>query len=139
MKTLFIVRTKSREQGTVGTAWLDKKNNWVSLELPDLNNLPRVSCIPVGEYKVVWTYSPTFKKYTYQIMNVPKRGGIRIHSGNWAGLAGKYRTHSQGCPLLGIKLGVLKGQIAVLSSRLAVQQFETAMQRKPFLLKVTYA
>lgn len=139
MKMLFITRARSTNQGTVGSAYLDKKNNWVSLELPDLNNMPEVSCIPVGTYKVAWTYSPTFKKYTYQILNVPNRGGIRIHSGNWAGLKGKFRTHSKGCPLFGMKLGVLKNQMAVLSSRLAVQQFEKAMGKKTFLLKVSYA
>lgn len=139
MKTLYLIRTKSTEQGTFGVAYYNKKLSWLSLELPDLNNLPRVSCIPVGEYIVKWTYSPRFKRHTYEIMNVRGRGGIRIHSGNFAGHYNKYRSHSQGCPLFGVKLGIIKDQLAVLSSKIAVWQFEKTFNKETFLLRISYA
>lgn len=139
LQTVYLVRTKSTQQGTPGVLYLDQKRSWVTLELPDLNNLPRVSCIPVGRYRCSWSFSPRFQRYTYILHNVPGRGHIRIHSGNWAGLRGKYRSHSLGCPLLGKKIGILRGQLAVLSSRLAVQEFERAMKKQDFILEVRYA
>lgn len=41
-------------------------------------------CIPDGTYKVKWTFSPRFMKYTYELQNVKGYTGIRIHSGNYA-------------------------------------------------------
>lgn len=40
------------------------------------------TAIPKGVYKVEYTYSPKYKKYMLQLMNVPGFSGIRIHSGN---------------------------------------------------------
>lgn len=39
-------------------------------------------CIPVGRYRVVYTYSPKFKKEMPLLLNVPHRSYIRIHTGN---------------------------------------------------------
>lgn len=71
-----------------------------TLELPWKNNLSIVSCIPEGAYTCKWTFSPKFRKYTYQVMDVPKRTGIRFHRGNYA--AGK-KVDIEGCILLGEK------------------------------------
>ena len=40
------------------------------------------TCIPIGTYKVVNTYSNRFKKILPLLMDVPGYKGIRIHSGN---------------------------------------------------------
>lgn len=40
------------------------------------------TCIPYGEYKVVLTYSPKFKRELPLIMDVPNFEGVRIHRGN---------------------------------------------------------
>lgn len=59
--------------------------------------------IPEGEYIMTYTKSPAFSmKEPYKsianarvpILSVPKRLGIRIHAGNWAG-------ESKGCILIG--------------------------------------
>ena len=52
------------------------------------------TAIPYGTYEIKWTYSPRFKKYTPQLMNVPSFEGIRIHAGNSS-------TDTEGCLLLG--------------------------------------
>lgn len=52
------------------------------------------TAIPVGDYKVLRTYSPRFKKMMAQIMNVKGFAGVRIHAGNSA-------KDTDGCPLLG--------------------------------------
>jgi len=50
--------------------------------------------IPAGKYKLAMTYSPKFKKLMPEILNVPNRTGIRIHSGN-------IPEDSDGCILVG--------------------------------------
>lgn len=51
----------------------------------DLKTEINESCrIPDGVYKVIWTYSPSFKEYLYEIEGVKSRSGIRIHKANVA-------------------------------------------------------
>ena len=66
-------------------------NCW-TLELPDLGNKPRVSCIPKGEYKVTKRYSSKYK-YHFHVLDVPDRSYILIHNGN-------YNWHTKGCILV---------------------------------------
>lgn len=70
------------------------------------------TAIPYGTYEIKWTYSPRFKKYTPQLMNVPSFEGIRVHAGNTA-------EHTEGCLLLGEnkKVGM------VLNSRATINKF----------------
>jgi len=49
--------------------------------------------IPAGEYKLVRTFSPKFKKQLPLLENVPDREGIRIHRGS-------IPEHSKGCILV---------------------------------------
>lgn len=60
------------------------------------------TAIPKGTYKVEYTYSPKYKKYMLQVMNVPGFAGIRIHAGNT-------NKDTEGCILLGknTKIGEL--------------------------------
>ena len=70
------------------------------------------TAIPYGTYQIKWTYSPRFKKYTPQLMNVPSFEGIRIHNGNSS-------DHTEGCLLLGEnkKVGM------VLNSKATIAKF----------------
>lgn len=52
------------------------------------------TAIPKGTYKVEYTYSPKYKKYMLQVMNVPGFAGIRFHAGNT-------NKDTEGCILLG--------------------------------------
>lgn len=128
-------RIMTGDQGTRGVFSLESYT-WVSLELPWRLNLPNVSCIPPGEYQVIWSKSPKFRRFTYEIINVPGRGGIRIHSGTYAGDVQKgFKSHSQGCPLLGRYLGT-SNQLMLLRSRDATMEFEGVGNRRPFRLLV---
>lgn len=67
-----------------------------TLELPWLENKKAVSCIPVGEYLMVWGWSPRFKKNFWRI-GVPGRTGILIHKGNTL-------KDTSGCILVGTEV-----------------------------------
>jgi len=60
----------------------EKVFNCWTLELPDLDNQPRISCIPKGEYNVVKRFSPKYK-YHFHILEVPNRSYILIHQANF--------------------------------------------------------
>lgn len=70
------------------------------------------TAIPYGTYEIKWTYSPRFKKYTPQLMNVPSFEGIRIHVGNTS-------ADTEGCLILGKNKQVGK----VLNSRATINKF----------------
>lgn len=70
------------------------------------------TAIPYGTYEIKWTYSPRFKKYTPQLMNVPSFEGIRIHAGNTS-------ADTEGCLILGENKQVEK----VLNSRATINKF----------------
>ena len=48
--------------------------------------------IPTGTYELERTWSPKFRKFLPEILNVPERSGIRIHRGT-------IPEHSTGCVL----------------------------------------
>lgn len=70
------------------------------------------TAIPYGIYEIKWTYSPRFKKYTPQLMNVPSFEGIRIHAGNTS-------ADTEGCLILGKNKQVGK----VINSRDTINKF----------------
>lgn len=53
-----------------------------TLERPWKDNETDISCIPVGVYRLAFTYSPRFERYMLEITDVPDRTGIRVHSAN---------------------------------------------------------
>lgn len=100
-----------------------------TLELSWKDNKPNISCISTGEYLCNWTFSPKFMKYTYQIMDVPYRSGIRFHPASWF-------SSLQGCIALGTHYTDLnKDDSADLAnSKKSIKKFEDLMERKPFKL-----
>ena len=64
-----------------------------TLELPWKQNARQVSCIPAGMYDVVKRQSPKYGQH-FQLLNVPGRDMILIHSGN-------FTRDTHGCILVG--------------------------------------
>lgn len=130
--TVTIDRTKYTSKQVTG--YLVAKNAGASftcktLELPDLNNAPNISCIPKGVYEVSYTLSPRLMKYTYEIKGVPNRSGIRFHSAN-------YFSDLKGCIALGNGLVDINkdGELDTINSRATIKAFEGFMGNKPFTL-----
>ena len=84
------------------------------------------TAIPYGTYEIKWTYSPRFKKYTPQLMNVPSFEGIRIHAGNTS-------ADTEGCLILGENKQVGK----VLNSRATINKFYPIIKEACFNGNVT--
>lgn len=100
-----------------------------TLERPYKGNKNGISCVPKGIYSVKYTFSPKFLKYTYQLVNVPKRSGIRIHSASfWHDL--------EGCIALGSDYKYIDKdkQIDIINSRKTIQKFEELLNKKDFTL-----
>ena len=62
---------------------------------------------------------------------------IEIHSANFAGDASKgYISQLLGCIALGLSVGVLNGQLAVLNSKGAIADFEAKQNKEDFQLTI---
>lgn len=142
MKSAIILRDASTDQGTPGRIYFGT-DKLACLELPDLGNLPEVSCVLAGTYDAVWDYSRHLDRFCYHLIDDETgRTGIRIHSGNFAGDSSKgWQTDVEGCILLGLIAGNIanregKMQTAVLDSHLALEHFNLWGNRDTFKLTI---
>lgn len=139
MNKALLIRHTASDQGTIGilTTGVFK---CLTLELPWNDNINNYSCIPEGTYTCRYSKSRALKKSTYELLKVKSRGGIRVHSGNWAGDKRKgYRSDVLGCILLGRKIYLNAGsakQVMIGTSSPTVQQFEALMCHEPFELTI---
>jgi Family of unknown function (DUF5675) len=109
-------------------------------ELPWLNNMRKISCVPVGEYEIRIVQSPKFGR-VYQLQEVPKRSHVLIHPANFMGDSVTWDTQLQGCIALGFRRVRManrhgKQQLALGVSRSAVEAFQNALLAKPAMLKI---
>ena len=137
-RVVNLCRMRRSDQGTEGMLFFGGFNCY-TLELPWRDNQRSISCIPPGDYLTKTRQSPRFG-LTYHVTEVPGRSYILIHSGNWAGDTSKgYKTHVNGCILLGKSRGWLAGQVAVLNSRITVRRFMEHMAYDQFTLRILEA
>ena len=138
MNDVYLFRLRRHDQGTEGQLLTTGFNSY-TLELPWRDNKRNISCIPAGVYDCIIRRSPRFG-LTYWVLKVPDRTYILIHSGNWAGdRALGFKTHVNGCILLGKKMGYLQEQRAVLNSRITIRKFANLMKNKEFKLHIMEA
>jgi hypothetical protein len=105
---------------TIGKLYIDGHYFCDTLEdtvRPNGKKIASKTAIPAGDYKVIKSYSPRFKKILPEILNVPNFTGVRIHAGNTA-------KDTDGCVLLGLN----KTKGAVLDSQTTMAYF---MARTP--------
>lgn len=90
-----------------------------TLELPWKNNERRVSCIPIGNYKLKLHTSPKFGK-CYWVKDVPSRDAILIHPAN-------YTRQLLGCIAVGLDHKDIDkdGELDLVSSRKAMDKILT--------------
>lgn len=131
-----VVLRRDYDDGTQTIGTLSIKRNGASLtlktlELPYKNNAKNISSIPKGTYQCKYTFSPRFLKYTYEIMNVTGRTGIRVHTAN-------YVSSLQGCIALGMSHKDINqdGKLDAYESKKALDAFEGMLGRQPFTLTI---
>lgn len=92
--------------------------SFCTLELPDLNNHPQTSCIPIGTYPIIKSEGWGNIPYPhFAIQNVPNRQGICLHKGN-------YHTDILGCIICGDKHQDINGdgELDVVDSGITLQK-----------------
>lgn len=122
MLDVFLIRSASDDEGTIGHL-IAPEFEAAIIEPPWRDNEVGRSCIPEGEHLCGLYESPTYGQ-VYQVQQVPDRTWILIHAGNWAGdeLKG-YRSHSDGCLLIGADHAKIYGQKAVKNSRVTMRRW----------------
>lgn len=120
---LRLVRVAEHNGATLGTLAFDGLPELVTLENAWRQNKRVISCIPPGTYKIKRKVSPRFG-LTYEVCNVQGRTHILFHVGN---------THvdTSGCILVGGRYGTIRGESAVLNSRVAMQRFMERLKDHP--------
>ena len=121
--------------GVITTMNGDKLWSAHTLELKWEANINNVSCIPTGIYLCKYTRSNRLSAsaghdvFTYEVMNVPHRAGIRFHSANFA-------RQLLGCIALGNSVLDIDGDgvMDIAGSRDAIRKFEEIMNRNDFTL-----
>lgn len=119
---ITIERTSTGKNGTFGKLYLfgvESTQCLYTLEPPDFNNKPNISCIPIGEY--VCRYDGK----DLRIYDVPNRLGIKIHQGN-------YLKDTKGCILVGESIDS-KG---IWNSTLAYYTLISVVGKKFFILTI---
>lgn len=139
MKKVYLIRYRADEAATLGTLTVPNAQLYTckTLELPWINNEQSISCIPVGEYKCVYSRSPLLSiksgkdVFTYEVLDVPNRDGIRIHKAN-------FFYELRGCIALGNALKDINGDgnMDVINSDDTLERFEELMNLEPFTLKI---
>ena len=116
---IIIIRTHQNENQTIGQGFLidnsgQKLASFCTLELPDLHNEVKISCIPIGTYKVIKRYSEKYGNH-FWVQNVKGRTMILIHAGNYA-------TQTKGCILIGADHGYLNNDniLDIVNSKMAM-------------------
>jgi hypothetical protein len=128
----------SSDEGTFGKFLLDDGWSCFSGELPWRDNQPGHSSIPrPAVYTAYWGWSEKHQAYCYHLRDVPGRSAIEIHAANFCGdkLLGK-KCDLLGCIALGMGLGELSGQAAILSSKVAIVEFHQRMKQAPLQLVI---
>lgn len=121
--TVTLEREKSEPDGTYGVMRLPDGTSFMTLELPWKDNAPQVSCIPPGTYKTRRRQTTKFG-FAFEVLQVPKRSGILIHGGTFAGSKDLgQKANSEGCILVGLGRGHSGSQKMITGYKEAMEAF----------------
>jgi len=116
MIQITLNRQKTSGKAVTGTLTFPLLTQEEPMTVPSLENADYL--IPEGTYQVKRSWSPKFKKFLPELLEVPDRYGIRIHRGSLP-------EHSKGCILLDLagmaNLDVMFNQLDVYESDEPVQ------------------
>ena len=118
---LKLIRLSDKQYTQLGVLYFQDTLKLVTLELPWRDNEVNRSCIPSGEYTCIKTQNRITTggmhiPVTFEVIKVPGRGGVLFHVGNT-------EKDTNGCILVGMRIGELHKKTAILSSRTAFSLF----------------
>ena len=117
--------------GTIGQWYVDGQAICCTLELPWEDNKKDISCIPAGTYTLKHTYSPKFKRFTWEVLNVPNRTGIRLHTANEV-------SEIEGCIAPCMRLELRNGNFFGVNSKIALNKIESCLNvENSYIIKIT--
>lgn len=126
MKSIVIERAYT-DVATIGKMYMPSGNVFYTIELPWEANKRSVSCIPEGVYTLSKRQSGVVSRTSkgrysagWEVANVNGRTFIMIHIANTT-------SDIEGCIGIGLNLGVVNNQWAVLDSAAAFDKFMTEM------------
>jgi uncharacterized protein DUF5675 len=127
---VVLTRTSYTGSATLGTLVVPGiEAALYTVEDPWLDNHPKTSCIPTGDYACVphgWEkHTPFEKKRVWEITHVPNRTAILFHSGNTT-------VDTLGCVLVGLS----KSGEKVWHSGRAIELMRATIGRKNFDLVI---
>ena len=98
-----------------------------TLELPWIDNLTNISCIPAGMYRVTKYESPS-KGSVLLLHDVPNRTYVEIHSGN-------YTSQIDGCILVGDGIKYLNNDTIpdVINSKKTLRKLLDLVPKETFI------
>ena len=110
---ITVERFSETDIDDIGKVYVDGQFICYSIENPDRDKkIIDITAIPEGTYKVGKRLSPHFNCEVPWIMDVPGFQDVLIHWGNTV-------TSTHGCLVVGMRIGQLDGQRAVLDSKIA--------------------
>jgi len=134
MINAILERTFMDNRVTIGTLTMRYEDKVIfsckTLEPKWDGNKKNVSCIPPGEYAVE-TYSSSKYPNVYEVQNVPGRSKILFHAGN-------YYSNTEGCILVGEKIGDINGDgvVDVNNSNVTLSAMKEATRYYGFNLTI---
>lgn len=131
MKIAELIRLESSAQGMLGVLKINKAVFCFTLEPPDKENKPYVSCVPAGQYICSLVQSPRHGE-TYEVKEVHERSQILFHPGNTV-------DNTEGCILPGSTVGKINTsphQRAVLNSGQTFRKLMQIMNGQDFHLTI---
>jgi len=131
MRTLTLGRLEDHYNGGIRGV-LVEGDTWVCHTMERLwdKNIPFVSCIPPGDYKVEWEYSAKFERALYELRDVEDRTEIKFHAMSWV-------SQLQGCIGVGLKIQA-EGSPFIGTSVRAEHRLRDRMAKKPFMLHIRW-
>lgn len=120
---LYLLRDYITEDVNIGRIFNpEDRFHLQTLELPDRQNHPNISCIPEGSYTCIRDFYNRGGYETFEIMDVPHRSDIKFHIGNWV-------KDVLGCVAVGSNRYINKEPM-ITGSRIAFNEFMKYMEDK---------
>jgi hypothetical protein len=126
---VIINRFKIRDDYTLGHCYVkfgegDSIYIGCSLERGWLDNQSNISCVPEGTYSLRYEHSPRFRKFLWELYDVPGRSECKFHAAN-------YWRQLNGCIALGANHKDIDGDgdPDVTSSLLTMKKFHNVMKK----------